>query len=230
MSRAVIFRSGSIHLASVEHVPTTIAVDLGFAKSSKSCGIAWRSSSEVGEGAFTFGGCVEKVAKLLAEVPEADLIIEAPLCGFFSSAGNPVERGDLERRAATATERAQYRYWYSGPGAATCLAAIFFLRELRASLEADPSIGNPLTVTLYEGFLTFKTARISHEDDARSLRDSFLLGGNNLLELAAPQGVTSITVLDILSGATQGSAPPALVVPRGGPASSGLTLPAEQEG
>lgn len=217
MTGSVVFRSGSIHLAEVERAPITIAVDLGFAKASRSCGVAWRSSSEEDVGAFTFGECIRKVAKLLATATDADLIIEAPLYGFFSdsgsTSGNPIERGDLERRAATDTQKAQNRYWYSGPGATTCLGAIFFLRKLRTCLEADRPVGDPLTITLYEGFLTFKTAKISDEDDARALRDSFLIGGHNLLEITVPQGTTAITVLDILSVETQGSVLPALVIP-----------------
>ena len=213
MNSTVFFRSGSLPLARGERAPTTVAVDLGFAKRRKSCGLAWCKSSEDHACTCTFGECIRKVTALLTHVTEADLIIEAPLSGFFSSDGNPVDRGDLERRAATEGQKAQHRYWYSGAGAVTCLAAVFFLRELRVRLDSKRPAGSPLTITLYEGFLTFKTAGSRHDEDAKSLRNAFLRGGVNLKEVVVPNGTTVLTVADILSPQGPGSIAPAIVVP-----------------
>jgi hypothetical protein len=120
-SSSLTFRAGTRTLATDERSPTTIAVDLGFAKSRASCGVAWRTIGDKGSGSFAFGDCVRLLADLLAKSPDADLIVEAPLCGFFSDEGNPIERGSFERREATVTEATKTRYWYTGPGATTCL-------------------------------------------------------------------------------------------------------------
>ena len=213
MSSTVKFRSGSLTLARGERAPVTVAVDLGYAKARESCGLAWRSSSEDDACTCTFRECIREVTALLTHATAADLIIEAPRSGFFSSDGNPIERGDLQRRAATKGQKAQHRYWYSGAGAVTCLAAAFFLRELRERLESGRVARTPLTITLYEGFLTFKTAGSRHDEDAKSLRDAFLRADSNLKELVVPDGTTVFTVAEILSPHSPGSIPPAIVFP-----------------
>lgn len=133
----IALRSGSCaEVASLRNV-FAVAVDLGFAKEKPSCGLAWRAPDQPVKGMkLQFGECVKRVLQLLTDQSKAVLIIEAPLSGLFSADGNPVERGDFEKRQDGGKTN---RYWYSGPGAATCLAAVFFLRELCSALHGDVS-------------------------------------------------------------------------------------------
>jgi hypothetical protein len=142
---------------SAEKIPSlgehlVVAIDLGFSKSRSSCGVAWQDGtcSKMRVENFMFGEALEKVREIISEHKEKEsiLIIEAPLSGVFSRSGNPVERGYFEKRNRNQAVSAN-RYWYSGPGAATCLAAVFFLRELSAVLSQKCR-----KVYLYEGFLT----------------------------------------------------------------------------
>lgn len=105
-----------------------VAIDLGFAREKRSCGLAWRvPDQDIKSAKLRFGECVESVRDLLKDQSKAVLIIEAPLSGVFSADGNPLERGDFEKRPPGGKTD---RYWYSGPGAATCLAAVFFSPEI----------------------------------------------------------------------------------------------------
>src|SRR5260370_42551853 len=94
-----------------------IAVDMGFARDSRSCGLAWRIEKNE-EGLFAFGDCIDKVGKLVSGAPEGEkaLIIEAPLSGLFDTAGNQKERGPFEKKDPTGIQVGT-RYWYCGPGA-----------------------------------------------------------------------------------------------------------------
>jgi hypothetical protein len=194
----------------------TIAVDLGFAKSRASCGLAWRSPHAQYAGAFTFGNCIREVATLLASTSRADLIVEAPLSGFFDSQGNPIARGAFKKREADGIKKAQYRYWYLGAGAATCLAALYFLLELDrqlASNEVNLNAAGYVTTTLYEGFLTFKPKATDHKHDAELLCQAFLESGASIHALQPSADTTVISVLDLLSSLSGTSDPPALVIP-----------------
>ena len=91
------FKTGTLKLAKDGTAPLTTAIDLGFAKSRASCGVAWATSSRPEAVALTFEDCIAKVASLVRKQERANLIIEAPLSGFFSEDGNPIERGSFER-------------------------------------------------------------------------------------------------------------------------------------
>jgi len=191
-----------------------MAIDLGFAKEKRSCGLAWRSPGQAIDGKkLRFGECVERVPQLLKGQSNAVLIIEAPLSGLFSADGNPVERGDFEKRQPGGKTD---RYWYSGPGAATCLAAVFFLRELFSALKRDESGQSGLTeIVLYEGFETFKSAGTDHERDARLLLNSFL--GLHECEVLAvsPVGEQAVvTVMEVVRDTTSQPVPPAIIIPK----------------
>lgn len=139
---AVKYRSGNEAEIAALATWTTIAVDLGFAKAERSCGLAWKAlDGQGGDEVLGLGKCIEAVCSLLQRLDEAALILEVPLSGMFNTEGNPREQGDFELRDAG--ERTAQRYWYSGPGAATCLAAIFFCRALPARLLGmlEPSGG-----------------------------------------------------------------------------------------
>ena len=210
----IAFRSGSYaEVASMRDV-FAVAIDLGFAKAKRSCGLAWRIPDQIVESAkLRFGECVERVSHLFKGQSRAVLIIEAPLSGLFSADGNPLERGDFEKRqSGWKTDR----YWYSGPGAATCLAAVFFLRELCSKLHEDLSGQAGFTeIMLYEGFETFKSAGTDHERDARLLLNSFLgLHECEVIALNAAGGQAVVTVMDVVRDATSPSVPPAIIIPK----------------
>ena len=217
----ITLRSGSC-----DEVPSlrdlfVLAIDLGFAKEKRSCGLAWRFPDRDVKGTkLRFGECVDQVFQLLKRQSKAVLIIEAPLPGLFSANGNPLERGDFEKRQPGGKTD---RYWYSGPGAATCLAAVFFLRKLYSKLREEKSDDTDTKeIVLYEGFESFKSAGTDHVQDAKLLLNSFL--GRNECEMmavnvAAEQAV--ITVMDVVRNAIPKSEPPAVIIPK--------RVPAEQQ-
>jgi hypothetical protein len=62
-----------------------MAIDLGFAKGKRSCGLAWKFPGQAVDGKnLRFGECVERVPQLLKGQSKAVLVIEAPLSGLFS--------------------------------------------------------------------------------------------------------------------------------------------------
>lgn len=194
-----------------------VAIDLGFSKSKKSCGVAWKDgkAGQSQSGNFRFGECINKVCCLLKGHSKAVLIIEAPLSGVFSESGNPVERGDFERQNQSSATVA-HRYWYSGPGAAMCLAAVFFLQELVCKLPK-----NCREVVLYEGFLTFKRKAKKHScdaKDAKQLLNCFLHAGQRrVTPIKVPKGGSVITGLGVVKGtegAVSESIAPAIIAPK----------------
>lgn len=211
------FRPGSPEgIGSLAALPV-VAVDLGFAKRRRSCGVAWRDGEGgLGSGAFAFGECVEEVAGLLRGHPQAALMIEAPLSGLFAANGNPVERGAFERRGNA------NRYWYHGPGATTCLAAAFFLRELPTALRRGSAETRPIEIALYEGFVTFKTGATGDAADARLLLECFLgTVEREVVRVEAAEGQRVVALTDIVAGAGSGSTAPAIIVPGGIPPGGG---------
>jgi len=159
-----------------------IAVDIGFGQDNKrSCGLAWKHGAEKPEvaEAFEFASAIAKACELLRPENSATLIIEAPLFALFSASGNPIRRGDFEKRPE---KELNHRYWYTNAGAVTCLAAIFFLREMKNRLLANKDSTVEIAVHLYEGFISFKTKpstqkkadkEKAHMADARRLLNCF---------------------------------------------------------
>jgi hypothetical protein len=192
-----------------------LAMDLGFSKSKKSCGLAWKNgqSGRMETDELTFGRCADKVCSLLRcnHNNAAVLIIEAPLSGLFGEEGNPVGRGDFERRDPNLA-RAATRYWYSGPGAAMCLAAAFFLREVVHRFRENPC-GTPHEVVLYEGFITFKSKPTDHLEDAKRLLGSFFCTSCPIVPLKASSRDSVLSILDVIGGATTKSVAPAIIAP-----------------
>ncbi len=209
-----------LHPGSPEQIDTlatcfVVAVDLGFSRTSRSCGVAWRDADGVPRSeAFRFGECIEEVARLLKGHPRVVLIIEAPLSGLFTSTGNPVGRGDFERRGLNFSSSAT-RYWYTGAGAATCLAAVFFLRKLLAEMERLTYEARPVEAFLYEGFITFKPEPTEHVSDAEILLDCFLGARKRLtIQIEAATGQSLIAVTDVVAGFDSGSGAPTIIAPR----------------
>ena len=143
-----------------------MAVDLGFG-ASKSCGLAWQQlpDGETHVRHVNFGRCVETVADFLSDNVDSCLIVEAPLSGLFDSSGNPT--GRLPFESAIVDGRTKSRYWYMQGGAVVGLSAMFLLSRVSRLVTPESN-----TVNLVEGFVSFKTRRSSHTEDALALLES----------------------------------------------------------
>lgn len=137
-----------------------VAVDLGFSGRSRTTGVAWCLASESDQKKHRFGEAVTIVAEQLRSFSEVALVLEAPLSAAFDSYGNPRPRGSFEREP-------QSRWWSVGPGAATALAALFFLRQLHCELKTAN-----VTIHLVEGFVSGDDSG-DHGKVAAALRDGF---------------------------------------------------------
>lgn len=139
-----------------------MAVDLGFG-AAKSCGLAWQIvPGEPQVKRVDFGRCVEEVARFLSENTESALIVEAPLSGLFDPLGNPKGRTPFER--STINGKTSLRYWYVQAGAAVGLGAIFLFTRVSRLVKPESNVAN-----LFEGFVSFKTRRSDHVEDALAL-------------------------------------------------------------
>ena len=139
---------------------SVVAVDLGFSGHSRTTGVAWVLPSGTAAEKYRFGEAVTTVAERCGSVGEIVLILEAPLSAAFNSHGNPRPRGGFEREP-------QSRWWSVGPGAATALSALFFLRQLESQLRTAR-----VSIHLVEGFVSGE-ASVAHDEVAVSLRDGF---------------------------------------------------------
>jgi hypothetical protein len=137
-----------------------VAVDLGFSGKSSTTGVAWALPSESGAKKHQFGEAVKAVAEKCRSLVEVTLILEAPLSAAFNASGNPCPRGGFEREP-------QSRWWSVGPGAATALSALFFLRQLHSELKTAN-----VTIHLVEGFVSGEASG-DHDQVAVALRDGF---------------------------------------------------------
>jgi hypothetical protein len=160
-------------LESIKNIRPVICIDLGFAQSNPSCGVIILEENKPRKAeVMTFAEAVQEVAKVLGKVSKAVLVLEAPLSAKFGEHGNPTRRGDFEisnvwRKTKNGRKkRKATRYWYSGPGAATLLAAFFFLRRLVDALAQKSKV---IEIHLVEAFLTFKPSRTAHAVDARKI-------------------------------------------------------------
>jgi hypothetical protein len=103
---------------------------------------------------------VTAFVEICHSIEEVVLVLEAPLSAAFDCYGNPRPRGNFEREPLS-------RWWSVGPGAATTLSALFFLRELKLRLTA-----NDIAVHLVEGFVTGDDS-VDHDQVATALREGF---------------------------------------------------------
>lgn len=164
-----------------------VAVDLGFANSKKSCGIAFQETrrEECRVESLDFGQCVESTVKFLLENTDSVLIVEAPLSGLFDSTGNPKGRLPFEKAEG------KTRYWYAGPGAAVGLGAIFFFTHLSERVNSSSSI----TASVIEGFVSFKTRSSDDREDARALLKDFRNSREKTYEVKAKADARPVNFL-----------------------------------
>jgi hypothetical protein len=132
-----------------------LAIDLGYSATQASCGIA--TLNAVSE-SLQFGDAITWTADYLNQNGPHILIIEAVLSTYHRLDGNPTIRGSFEKG----------RGWYHGPGVSTFAAAQRFLSEL------EPAIKTIVPIPLVEGFLSYKTTKTSHADDAHRLVTEFM--------------------------------------------------------
>lgn len=192
-----------------------ICVDIGFSRNSKSTGVAWQlpSGDESSEN-LTFGQAITRCVELLQSARTANLLIEAPLSGVFDEEGNPQPRGSFEVSVSPEGKTLR-RYWYSGPGASTCLAASYFLRKLDSQLRNSSKMNGSLNVLLFEGFVTFKSETTDHSADARLLLDCFLGHSKcQTLEVVQTEKASVISILDQFECGTDLSTP-MIIIPLG---------------
>ncbi len=138
-----------------------IIIDMGFAKSRKSCGLLLGDPDKIEP--FQFGEMVDEVAKyILQNKGPFNLMIEAPLSVAFTENGNPVGRRFEKDGKKT-------RYWYVGAGAAVMTGATYLLREIF-------SISGHRDIRLFEGFVSFKEkgTKTNHVDDVYRLYNCVL--------------------------------------------------------
>ena len=139
-----------------------IFVDIGFSQGSRTCGIAVGDSEPRAVLFGDLGACVaEELSKGSGPL---NLLIEAPLSVAFNEKGCPAGR-KIEKRGSS------QRYWYLQAGAATLLAATYFLRGLHDTIRARDKRPDR-TIRLFEGFASFKQkgAASSHAADIVKLR------------------------------------------------------------
>lgn len=137
-----------------------VAVDLGFSGNERSTGVAWTLPSQSEAKKHKFGEAVIAVVEKCRSLVEVTLVLEAPLSAVFDALGNPRPRGGFEREP-------QSRWWSVGPGAATALSALFFLRQLHCELKTAN-----VTIHLVEGFVSGDDSG-DHAKVAAALRDGF---------------------------------------------------------
>ena len=139
---------------------SVVAVDLGFSGRGRTTGVALSLPSDSNAKAYRFAEAVVVVAERFRAVGEAVLVLEAPLSAAFDIYGNPRPRGIFERVPLS-------RWWSTGPGASTALAALFFLRELKLQLKTTD-----IPIHLIEGFVTGIDSG-DHDLVATALRNGF---------------------------------------------------------
>jgi hypothetical protein len=134
-----------------------IFLDIGFASTKKTCGLIFGNAKPE---CVRFGDAKRQIVTQISKSDSTvNLVIEAPLSVCFDQRGNPKGRAIETQRSAT-------RYWYSGPGPAVMVAAMYLIREI-TDAKADAPI------LLFEGFVSYKSdlTPSTHESDVCSLRD-----------------------------------------------------------
>src|SRR5580658_5271281 len=120
--------------------------DVGFAESDKSSGLLMPHERPK---LYTFDDARRLIVGHIKDShAPTNLVIEAPLSVCFNEAGNPTPRMSVER--VEVDGKIQYRRWYQAGG--IIVAAMYVVRAIA---DAAPTA----TVTLFEGFVSYKTKR-----------------------------------------------------------------------
>jgi len=182
-----------------------MAVDLGFG-AHKSCGLAWQTpSGERQVKVMNFGRCVEHIAEFISENHDSALSVEAPLSGLFGSSGNPKGRTQFERTRVAG--RTVTRYWYVGAGAAVGLGATFLFSQLPQRVLSESNV-----VSVVEGFISFKTRRSNHKEDALTLLKGLRNPDARFYDVDADAGERCVNVLSLVGLVPREAPCPAVMV------------------
>jgi len=162
-----------------------VFVDLGFAKSAKSCGLLVDDGKPT-EVSFSQLG-IEMLEIIASNREPLNLLIEAPLSVAFNANGNPTGRS-IERRGE------QTRYWYVGLGCSVLVAATYLLRAIH-----DARFNRE--IRLFEGLASFKSKDIptSHSDDVLNLRTIIWEGASTSGRIVPPEQLAASTGDRVLS-------------------------------
>jgi hypothetical protein len=134
-----------------------VIIDIGFANNASSCGLLIDDQVPV---EVKFYDAKSEICKYISKQSQPiNLIIEAPLSVAFDKYGNP--KGRFVEK-----QNGKIRYWYSGPGCTTMVAALYLIRSI---VQSEPES----EVRLFEGFVSFKdsTKKSNHSKDVRMLRE-----------------------------------------------------------
>jgi hypothetical protein len=134
-----------------------VFIDIGFSSKGRTCGLLFGNGSPTNvQFADARGMITDRVKESKSIV---NLVIEAPLSVCFDSSGNPKGRR-IEK------EGDKYRYWYTGPGCAVMVAAMYLIRDIHEAKTGVP-------VRLFEGFISYKhgTVMSDHKTDVSVLRE-----------------------------------------------------------
>lgn len=200
----IAFESGTTATAACINEKTTIiSIDIGFASKERTTGIAIRSPYHNNQAPIrkAFGELKGLFQEYIAYT-DIHLIIEAPLSMCFSKEGNPIGRCFEQKNAKT-------RYWFMSPGTTTMLAAAIFLEQIH-----DIYVPLPRKVYLYEGFVTFKELKTTHEADAQLLLDVLtgkMPGKIKGYEGIMPPGGNSLRSIRFLGTTVRGI--PSVIIP-----------------
>ncbi len=180
------------------------AVDLGFGATA-SCGLAIRRNGTVQCDALSFGACVNRLARLLESGVVHTLIVEAPLSGLFAANGDPTWWQPFERQQTEAGF--DRRYWYTQPGSTVCLAAVAFFRHIGERVRATP-----VTIAVYEGFISSKSGKKSHCQDASRLIEA---AGNSEIgsyyDVVPQDGESLLSILQVAGLTADSISAPAVI-------------------
>ena len=135
-----------------------LILDTGFAKTGRrTCGLLVNRESPV---EIDFNEATERLCHFIANSTKpVNLVIEAPLSVAFDSKGNPTGR-------AVEKQGSETRYWYTGPGCAVMIAALYLVRAITETTSN-------VEIRLFEGFVSFKEkgTESNHSMDVKRLRE-----------------------------------------------------------
>lgn len=166
------FRAGT--QTDIENATTApgdwLFIDIGFRQHpGKSCGFLEGFGTNTPQ-PLTFADLCDEVTKrAVSGTDPLFLVIEAPLSrAFFKRC--PIGRvGELLN--------GKTRYWYANLGTAVMTAAGHLLREFAFGDLSGQAPSIKREIVLFEGFVSFKTQKTTHQQDVLALRQA-VLGGS----------------------------------------------------
>lgn len=193
----------------LEHSGDWLFVDIGFARSKKSCGyLLVEESADGGQEsviaeATTFGDLTRRAVALVEQAgPPLHLVIEAPLSAAFAGDGSPVGRTCEKKDGKT-------RYWYVGLGCSVLVAGLYLLRAISKAARKRE-------VRVFEGLVSFKerTKSSNHIADVEALKAVVWSGGTvggRFCDAASLNGDTSGVLESTLALLGLDSTPPPII-------------------